>query len=94
MGTTLIGRGDFTLTDMRGYVERIRGKAKFAPWSSKVVKVGLCDVPPKNATSAMFSLHNTTSMVKLFDHIRGQFAKLYRKKVGRYFKIFTEILFF
>lgn len=81
MGTTLIGRGDFSLADMKSYVEKIQSKGKFAPWASKAIKIGLCDVPPKNATLAMFSLHNTTSMVNLFEHIHGQFIKLYKKKV-------------
>ncbi|XP_018580046.1 tubulin epsilon chain-like [Anoplophora glabripennis] len=89
MATTLIGRGGFSLSDMNGYVEKIQNKGKFAPWAFKSIKLGLCDVPPKNATLAMFSLHNTTSVVNLFDHIHGQFTKLYKKKahVHHYTKI-------
>ncbi|KAJ8918161.1 hypothetical protein NQ315_011619 [Exocentrus adspersus] len=89
MGTTLIGRGSFTLTDMRGYVEKMQSKGRFTPWSSRAVKIGLCDTPPKGGSLAMLSVHNTSSMVNLFQHIQRQFTKLHKKKahVHHYTKI-------
>ncbi|KAJ8973737.1 hypothetical protein NQ317_012877, partial [Molorchus minor] len=89
IGTTIIGRGDFTLTDMRSYVDKIQTKARFTPWSSKTVKIGLCNIPPHNSSLALFSVFNTSSMANLFDHIHNQFNMLYRKKahVHHYTKI-------
>lgn len=81
MGVTLIGRGDFTLSDMRSYVDKLQLKAKFTHWSKKSVKVGLCDTPPFGHNAAMLALFNTSSIANLFTTVNNHFVKLYQKKV-------------
>ncbi|CAH0553366.1 unnamed protein product [Brassicogethes aeneus] len=80
LGTTLIGRGDYTITDMRQYVDKIQSKAKFTNWSKKAVKVGLCSVPPYKTDISMFSVFNTSAMSTFFEYIHKQFSVLYNKK--------------
>ncbi|XP_030756429.1 tubulin epsilon chain-like [Sitophilus oryzae] len=84
LASTIIGRGDYTLTDLQSYTEKLQAKGKFTPWSRKCVKAGLCSVAPKNQSSALFSLFNTTGMYSLFENIYGQYNKLYRKKAHIY----------
>ncbi|KAF5289217.1 hypothetical protein FQR65_LT00105 [Abscondita terminalis] len=62
LSVSLIGRGDFSVSDMRNYVNRLQKKGNFTSWSHKAIKVGLCNVPPVNNPSAFLSLFNTTSM--------------------------------
>lgn len=81
LGSTLIGRGEYSLTDMRSYVERLQKKAKFTTWSSKAIRIGLCNVPPSGHSVAHLALFNTSSMATLFSNIYKQFNKLYEKKV-------------
>lgn len=81
LGTTLIGRGDYTITDMRQYVDKIQTKANFTQWSKKAVKIGLCSVAPQKTNISMFSVFNTTSISSLFEYLHKQFNKLYNKKV-------------
>ena len=81
MGVTLLGRGKFSVNDMRNYVDKLKTRLRFAPWSSKAVKVGLCDVPPKGLDFSVFSLSNSTSVLNLFDEVLSQFMKLYKRKV-------------
>ncbi|XP_063909637.1 tubulin epsilon chain-like isoform X1 [Zophobas morio] len=80
MGVTLLGRGKFSVNDMRNYVDKLKTRLRFAPWSSKAVKVGLCDVPPKGLDFSVFSLSNSTSVLNLFDEVLSQFMKLYKRK--------------
>uniref|UniRef100_A0A1Y1NIM8 Tubulin/FtsZ GTPase domain-containing protein n=1 Tax=Photinus pyralis TaxID=7054 RepID=A0A1Y1NIM8_PHOPY len=89
LGSTLIGRGDFSLSDMRNYVDHLQTKGRFTHWSRKAVKVGLCDVPPISQTSAILTLFNTTAMRTLFSYILHLYNKLYQKKahVHHYTKI-------
>lgn len=82
LGTTLIGRGNFCVSDMRTYVERLQTKGHFTSWSKKSVKIGLCNVPPTEHNAAMLTLFNTTAMSTLFSHIYELFEKLYSKKVN------------
>lgn len=81
LGSLLIGRGDYSVSDMRDYVERIRSKGHFTGWSEKAVKVGLCNVPPVGQLASMFCLFNTTAISTHFAHISYLYKKLYRKKV-------------
>lgn len=89
LSTTLIGRGEYTLSDMRNYVEKIQAKAKFTSWSKKAVKIGLCDVASYNSSLSMFSMFNTTSINYLFKHMERQFSLLYQKRahVHHYTKV-------
>lgn len=82
IGTTLIGRGDYTISDIRGYVEKLQAKGCFTGWSRKAVKVGLCDIPPHNQSSAMLALFNTTAISKFFSHVYRLFDKIYKKQVS------------
>lgn len=81
MGTCLIGRGDYTVNDMRTYVDKLQSRAHFSDWSSKAIRTGLCDVPPAGHDVSMLSIFNTTSMQDLFSEVLNQFQKLYNKKV-------------
>lgn len=81
MCLTLLGRGNYSINEMRNYVDKIKTKLHMAKWSSKAIKVGLCDVPPKGLEFSMFSLSNTTAMAKLFEEVLNQFMKLYQRKV-------------
>lgn len=89
LSTTLIGRGEYTLTDMRNYIEKIQTKGKFTPWSKKAVKIGLCDTASYNSSVSMLSIFNTTSINNLFKHIEQQFSLLYQKRahVHHYTKV-------
>lgn len=82
MGCTLIGRGDFTVSDMRCYIDKLQRKSNFTNWSKKAIKIGLCDTPPIGHNIAMLGLFNTSSMGNLFLTINKQFTKLYQKKVS------------
>lgn len=81
LATTLLGRGDFSATETQKYINKLQQKLKFAPWSSKIARVGLCDVAPFGHPLAMLWLHNTTAVSSLFSNILGNFCKLYRRKV-------------
>lgn len=89
LGSTLIGRGDFSLSDMRNYVDHLQTKGRFTHWSRKAIKVGLCDVPPINQSAAILTLFNTTAMKSLFSYTLQLYNKLYQKKahVHHYTKI-------
>lgn len=78
----MIGRGDYTISDMREYVEKLQAKKCFTAWSRKAIKIGLCDVPPNNSNAAMLALFNTTAMSKLFSYVYSLFDKLYQKQVS------------
>lgn len=94
MGTTLIGRGDFTVSDMRDYIKKFQSKSKFTNWSKKAIKIGLCDMPPIGNNTAMLALFNTSSMGNLFVTIDNYFTKLYQKKVVNYRIFLSAILQF
>lgn len=81
LAVTLLGRGDFTTTDAQKYVTKLQQKLKFAAWSSKVVRVGLCDVSPCGHPLAMLYLQNTTAASSLFSNILENFDKLFKRKV-------------
>ncbi|CAG9773025.1 unnamed protein product [Ceutorhynchus assimilis] len=89
LSSTLIGRGDYTITDLQTYIDKLQSKAKFTAWSKKSIKVGLCNVPPNGQTVALFSLFNTTAMYSLFEHLYKQYNSLYRKRahIHHYTKI-------
>lgn len=97
LGSSLIGRGDYCLSDLRSYVDRLQAKARFTDWSRKSVKIGLCATPPSGHSSAMLTLFNTTAMSDLFVNIDSQFMKLYRKRahIHHYLQVsgFDENLF-
>ncbi|EEZ99070.2 Tubulin beta-3 chain-like Protein [Tribolium castaneum] len=80
MSVTLLGRGNYSINDMRGYIDRLKSKLHFACWSNKAVKVGLCNVAPKGLDFSMFSLCNTSSTSNLFQEVLNQFTKLYQRK--------------
>lgn len=80
MGSTLIGRGDFSVSDMRIYTEKLQKKSSFTNWSKKAIKIGLCDTPPIGHNVAILALFNTSSMANLFSTINNHFLKLYQKK--------------
>lgn len=82
IGATLIGRGDYAISDIRGYVEKLQAKGCFTGWSRKAIKIGLCDVPPHNQSSAMLALFNTTAISKFFSHVYRLFDKIYKKQVS------------
>lgn len=79
----MIARGDFAMSDMRQYVEKIQSKARFTPWSKKAMKIGLCDVPPIGHKAGMLSLFNTSAMANLFTDVCEKFKMLYNKKVSK-----------
>lgn len=81
LGTTLMGRGEFNLSDMRSYVQRLQKKSCFTSWSARAMKIALCDIPPIGHHAAMLSLFNTSSMSTLLKNINGQLMKLYNRKV-------------
>lgn len=81
LASTLIGRGGYTINDLRGYIEKIQRKAKFAVWSRKSVKMGLCHVAPPDQKAALFALFNTTAMAGLFQYLDKQFMTLFRRQV-------------
>lgn len=81
LAVTLLGRGDFSVSEAQKYVTKLQQRLKFAPWSSKLVKIGLCDTPPYGHSLAMFSIQNTTAMSCLFNNILDNFNKLYKRKV-------------
>lgn len=81
LGTTLIGRGDYTVFDMREYVEKLQEKSQFTPWSSNAMKIGVCSVPPNGHSSAFLTLFNTTAIADLFHDVSKQFRMLFDKKV-------------
>ncbi|XP_060526890.1 tubulin epsilon chain-like [Cylas formicarius] len=80
LGATLIGRGDYAMSDVQSYAQRLQARANFAPWSKKSIKVGLCGTSPHYAPAAMFSLFNSSRMSDHFAKIYGDFDKLFRKK--------------
>ncbi|KAI4459610.1 tubulin [Holotrichia oblita] len=80
LGTTLIGRGDFNISDMRTYIQRLQKKTCFTSWSARAMKIGLCDVPPIGHHAAMLSLFNTTSMSTLLKNVNSQLMRLYNRK--------------
>lgn len=82
VGTSLVGRGDFSISDMRSYVDYIQKKGHFTPWSSTAMKIGLCNVPPINHDRSMMGLFNTSAISAVFDEMLQQFTKLYNKKVN------------
>lgn len=81
LAMALLGRGDFTVSDMHKYVNKLQKKCRLPSWSSKIARVGLCDVPPYGHSHAMLSVCNTTSMVSFFIDVIDSFNKLYKKKV-------------
>lgn len=81
LGAALIGRGDFTMSDMRDYVDQIQKLARFTQWSKNAIKIGLCGVPPVGHDSSMLSLFNSSAMSSLFTEVKQQFSKLYNRKV-------------
>ncbi|KAF7266078.1 tubulin epsilon chain-like isoform X3 [Rhynchophorus ferrugineus] len=92
LSSTIIGRGNYNLTDLQTYTEKLQAKAKFAVWSKKSVKSGLCSIPPNDQNMALFSLFNTTGIRNLFDHIYSQYNRLYTKKAHLYH--YTKINYF
>lgn len=82
MSLSLLGRGNYSINDMRNYTEKLKTKLHFANWSTKAVKVGLCNVPPKGLDFSMLSLCNTSSISNLFQEVLTQFVKLYNRKVS------------
>ncbi|KAK9884548.1 hypothetical protein WA026_007391 [Henosepilachna vigintioctopunctata] len=76
----LLGRGDYTLTDMRKYIKILQKKTPFLDWSDKCVKMGLCDVPPVGHAFSMLSLFNSSSVINLFDCMSSKFQTLLNKK--------------
>lgn len=80
LGSTLIGRGNYTVSDMRAYVERLQKKATFRSWSRKAIKVGLCDIAPLGQDASLLALFNTTGMATLFSNINKHFTRIYEKK--------------
>ncbi|XP_050304010.1 tubulin epsilon chain-like isoform X2 [Anthonomus grandis grandis] len=80
LSSTLIGRGDYIITDLQSHIEKIQAKAKFTPWSKKSMKLALCNVAPNGQKAALFSLFNTTALSGLFVHLKGHFDSLFRKK--------------
>lgn len=97
LGICLMGRGDFTVSDMRNYVNHLQQKGSFTRWSHKAIKVGLCNTPPVNHSSAFLSLFNSTALGAHFSYILNQYKRLYKKKahVHHYTKVpgFDEHLF-
>lgn len=89
MASMLFGRGEYTLTDMRNYVNKFQRKAPLLEWSKKCTKVGLCSVPPIDSKFSMMALFNTSSTKEIFCHISQQFEKLLRRKahVHHYTKV-------
>lgn len=81
MASMLFGRGEYTLTDMRNYVNKLHRKAPLIEWSKKCTKVGLCSVPPMDSKYSMMALFNTSSTRNIFCHISEQCQKLLRRKV-------------
>ncbi|XP_045465677.1 tubulin epsilon chain-like isoform X2 [Harmonia axyridis] len=81
MASMLFGRGEYTLTDIRNYVNKFQRKAPLLEWSKKCTKVGLCSVPPIDSKFSMMALFNTSSTKEIFRHISQQFEKLLRRKV-------------
>ncbi|XP_044756015.1 tubulin epsilon chain-like [Coccinella septempunctata] len=89
MASMLFGRGEYTLTDMRNYVNKLQRKAPYLEWSKKCTKVGLCSIPPIDSKFSMMALFNTSSTKEIFFHISEQFHKLMRRKahVHHYTKV-------
>lgn len=88
LGAALIGRGEFTMSDMRDYVDQIQKRARFTQWSKNAIKIGLCGVPPVGHDSSMLSLFNSSAMSSLFTEVKQQFSKLYNKKVIYHILVF------
>ncbi|XP_066252270.1 tubulin epsilon chain-like [Euwallacea similis] len=80
LASTLMGRGDYTISDLQRHVTKLQAKAKFTPWSQKAIKFGLCNVPPNGEKATLFSLFNTTGMGDLFRRIHSQYCSLYKKQ--------------
>ncbi|RZC32810.1 tubulin epsilon chain, partial [Asbolus verrucosus] len=58
MSATLLGRGNYSVNDMRSYIDKLKTKLHFASWSDKAIKVGLCNVAPKEILSQFMKLYN------------------------------------
>ncbi|KAL1509444.1 hypothetical protein ABEB36_004179 [Hypothenemus hampei] len=89
LGASLIGRGEYTITDLQAHIEKLQNKAKFTAWSKKSIRIGLCSVAPKGQKIALFSLFNSTRMYNLFEHLYKQFNSLFKKQahIHHYAKI-------
>lgn len=81
MSLFLLGRGNYSISDMRSYIDKLKSKLRFPVWSNKAIKVGLCNVPPKCLEYSMFSLCNSSAINVFFQEINSQFVKLYQRKV-------------
>lgn len=91
LAVTLLGRGDFTTTETQKFIFKLQHKLKFARWSPKMVKVGLCDVPPPGHPLAMLYLQNSTAMSLLYSNILENFNKLHKRKVVSIDIVFSQL---
>ncbi|KAL3278055.1 hypothetical protein HHI36_013400 [Cryptolaemus montrouzieri] len=76
----LIGRGEYSVTVMRKYVDILQNKAPFQHWSRKCIKIGLCGVAPNGLDYSMLALFNTSTITNLFDYVSSHYQKLLRRK--------------
>lgn len=68
---------------------RFHKMSKFTSWSKQTSKVGLCSVPPVGHPASVLCLQNTTAMSAMFNEVKSQFDKLYKKKVHNYKTLLT-----
>lgn len=80
MSVFLLGRGNYSISDMRNYIDKLKSKLRFPVWSNKAVKVGLCNVPPKGTEYSMFSLCNTSSISVFFSRDSHTICKAISEK--------------
>ncbi|KAJ3316724.1 Tubulin epsilon chain, partial [Boothiomyces sp. JEL0866] len=80
LATTVIVRGQVTLSDMRRNLDRIRHQLNFVPWNLDAWKTGLCDIPPLGQNYSVLSLSNSSGMWRILDRLHSRFGKLYKRK--------------
>ncbi|KAJ3270606.1 Tubulin epsilon chain [Terramyces sp. JEL0728] len=80
LASTIIVRGQVTLSDLRRNIDRIRHQLNFVPWNVDGWKTGLCDIPPLGQKYSVLSLSNGSGMWRILDRLKTRYLKLYKRR--------------
>ncbi|RKP16755.1 tubulin, partial [Rozella allomycis CSF55] len=80
LASAVICRGNFTLTDIRRSIDKLKRQLRFVDWNQDGWKVGHCSNPSLLSERTVLSISNNTSIASTFEGIESRFLKLYRRK--------------